>query len=87
MMNEFEGLNIKLESKQYVRLDAAGIPELIRVDPYTTFDGRISLDRVAFYIDEGEAQVMDREYANYLLESTACVPLEITAQWKHRNKN
>lgn len=77
-----------LDKKQYVRIDpASGLPQLIRVEPIITDDGEFIPDSVTIYVDDETQIVMARETSETYLTNTGCVPLEITAQWKHRKIN
>jgi hypothetical protein len=77
-----------LDHKKYVRVDpSTGEPQLISVDPMIADDGELMIDTVIVTIDDGPQMVMERGSADAYIESQNCVPLEITAQWKHKKVN
>jgi len=77
-----------LDKKEYVRVDpATGEPQLIRIEPMISDEGELIMDTVIVTIDNGPQTVMGRDAANDYIESQDCSPLEVTAQWRHRNVN
>ena len=86
-MIESSGIPTKLlESHLFVRLGNDGQPQVLRVEPFFTDQGP-NLAYVVIFEDEGEPSIMTREFADQLLTSTGCVPLEVMTQWKHKIKH
>lgn len=76
-----------LDKKQYVRVDpTTGLPQLVRVEPVITDTGEFVPEHVNVFVDD-TVMVMDRDAADDYIINTGCVPLEITAQWKHQKVN
>ena len=65
-----------LDTKQYVRVDpATGLPQLIRVEPVFTPDGRFVPNKVAIFVDS-DVTIMDRDMAEEFVGNLDCAPLE-----------
>jgi hypothetical protein len=65
-----------LDKKQYVRVDPkTGQPQLIRVEPVMTPDGRFIADKVAVFVDS-EMTIVSREMADEFISTLDCAPLE-----------
>jgi hypothetical protein len=75
------------EVKEYVRLDSDGQPQLVRVEPITDENGDLIPYSVAVHFDNREPLILDRQTADAMIISYACVPLEQVAQYKHRKVN
>jgi hypothetical protein len=81
---EFDGFPTKyLDIKQYVRMGADGLPQLIRVEPLTNDDGVLLIQNVTVYVDEGPGLIMDRWTASAMVSASSYIPLEKYLNYKH----
>jgi hypothetical protein len=62
--------------KQYVRIEShSGLPQLIRIEPAVTEEGRIIPNKVALFIDD-DMTIVSRESAEEFINEMNCVPIE-----------
>lgn len=64
-----------LEPRMYLRFNE-GVPQLVRVAPLGNELGWFNADKVAVYVDEGEATYVSIHSLQMLLDEAGCSPLD-----------